>query len=203
MLMVRARVTNNTLSSWPHLVGSAMIDAALALETIGRADMAIKFYNGVRMDLRYLIDHIDDPSLPELEKAAALYWLQRACEEIARLSPGDPDAAREAQEVRDLREERDYPDATSAPRFGPIAKTYLAETPYLALILRDVQPDNAPAICERYGCLSTDVEFYQSAIESYFLRDTMLRGVRTSYDRAHQEVFAAMDYLMQKTQTTK
>src|SRR5262249_34136393 len=79
MLMVRARVTNSTLSAWPHLVCSAMIDLALALEPIEKVEMAINCCNGVRMDLHYLVDRIDDPRLPEFEKVAALYWLQRAC----------------------------------------------------------------------------------------------------------------------------
>jgi hypothetical protein len=200
MLMVRARVTNSTLSAWPHLVGSAMIDLALALEPIEKVEMAINCCNGVRMDLNYLVDRIDDPRLPEFEKVSALYWLQRACEEFCRLVPADPDAAQQLQRVRDLRKERGYADAVSEPRFGPIAKTYLAKTPYLALIIRDLQAnsENVPAICQRYGCSSGEVEFYLSAMGSYVIRDTILRGVRTFYDEAHQEVFAAMDYLRQQ-----
>lgn len=198
MLMVRARVTNNTLSAWPHLVGAAMTDVALALEPIGMAEMAVNCLNGVRMDLHYLVDRVDDPALPEFEKVAALYWLQRACEEVSRLAPDEPGASQEAQRVRQLREERCYPDAVSAPRFGPIAKTYLASTPYLALILRDLREDgeNVSAVCQRYGCPSGEVDFYLSAMGSYVVRDTILRGVHTFYDEAHEEVFAAMDYLL-------
>jgi hypothetical protein len=200
MLMVRARVTNCTLSAWPHLVGSAMIDIAVALESLGKVEMAINCCTGVRMDLQYLVGRVDDPRLPEFEKVAALYWLQRACEEFCRLVPADPDAARQLQRVRDLRQERGYPDAVSEPRFGPIAKTYLANTPYLALILRDLQAtsENVPAICQRYGCPSREAEFYLSAMGSYVIRDTILRGARTFYDEAHQEVFAALDYLRQQ-----
>jgi hypothetical protein len=197
LLMVRARVTNCTLSSWPHLVGSAMIDVALALEPIGRVDMAIQCCNGVRTDLHYLVDRIDDPALPEFEKVAALYWLQRACEEFCRLVPDDPNAAQQLQRVRHLREERSYPDAVSAPRFGPIAGTYLARMPYLALILRDlrVNSESVPAICQRYGCPSREVDFYVSAMGSYAIRDTILHGFQVSYDEAHREVFTALDYL--------
>jgi hypothetical protein len=200
MLMVRARVTNSTLSAWPHLVGSAMIDLALALEPIAQVDLAINCCDGVRRDLHYLVDRIDDPALPEFEKVAALYWLQRACEEFCRLVPADPNAAHQLQTVRDLRQERGYPDAVSAPRFGPIAKTYLAKTPYLALIIRDLQAnsESVPAICQRYGCPSRDVTFYLSAMGSYVIRDTILRGFQVDYDEVHREVFAAMDYLRQQ-----
>ncbi len=197
MLMVRARVTNCTLSAWPHLVGPAMIDAALAVEPLGKVKMAINCCNGVRMDLNYLVDRVDDPRLPEFEKVAALYWLQRACEEFCRLVPADTSAARQLQRVRDLREARGYPAAVSAPRFGRMARTYLARTPYLALILRDLQADggNVPAVCERHGCPSREVDFYLSAMGSYAIRDTILRGVQGFYDEAHLEVFAALDYL--------
>jgi hypothetical protein len=200
MLMVRARVTNCTLSAWPHLVGAAMIDIALALEPIGRVDMAINCCNGVRMDLAYLVEHVDDPRFPEFEKVTALYWLQRACEAFCRLVPDDPGAAQQLQQVRDLRKERGYPDAVTAPRFGPIARTYLEKTPYLALILRDLQAnsENVAANCQRYGCPSGQVDFYLSAMGSYVIRDTVLRGARTFYDEAHQEVFAALDYLRQQ-----
>ncbi len=203
MLMIRARVTNCTLSSWPHLVGSAMVDVALALEAIGNVDLAARCFNGVRMDLRYLIDRIDDPAFPEFEKVAAIFWLQRACEGFCRLVPGDADAARELQIVRDLRRERSYPDMVSAPRFGPIARTYLAATPYLALIIRaleegydpDRHSETVAAICKRFGCPSRDVDFYLSAMGSYQVRNTILRGARMFYDDAHEEVFAAIDYL--------
>ena len=204
MLMVRARVTNNTLSVWPHLVGPAMIDLAIALESIGKVDIAIKCYNGVRMDLDYLIDRIDDPAFPDFEKVAALYWLHRACEEFCRLVPTDTDAAHQLQRVHDLRKERGYPDDISAPRFGPIAKTYLDKTPYLALIIRDLQVngENVAVICQRYGCPSLDVDFYLSAMGSYVIRDTILRDVHIYYDEAHHEVFAAIDYLQHQNQQT-
>jgi hypothetical protein len=196
MLMVRARVTNCTLSSWPHLVGPGMIDAALALEPIGKVDMASNIYNAVRMDLQYLVDR-DASTLPVFETDSALYWLQRACEEFCRLVPADSSAASQLQRVRDLRKKRGDFVPVSTPRFGPIARTYLARTPYLALILRDLQAngEDIPAICQRYGCFSGDVKFYLSAMGSYVVRDTVLRGVRTFYDEPHQEVFAAMDYL--------
>ncbi|KJH69765.1 hypothetical protein [Aliterella atlantica] len=203
MLMVRARVTNRTLSSCPHLVGSAMIDVALALESVGKIDMAINCYNGIRMDLAYLIKRIDDPAFSEFEKVSALYWLQRACEEFHRLVPNDASATYELQKVRKLRQERGYPNAVSVPRFGPIAKTYLPKTPFLALILRALEESYDPnrhsesvsAICQRYGCLSSDVDFYLSAMDSYVIRNTILRDVQSYYDDAHQEVFAAIDYL--------
>jgi hypothetical protein len=202
MLLIRARVTNCTLSSWPHLVGQAMIEVALALEPVGHMEMALNCCKGVRMDLHYLVDRIDDPAFPEFEKVVALYWLQRACEEFFRLAPGDADAASELQRVRTLRTERGHADAVSAPRFGPIARTYLAPTPYLALILRDLLENggNVPDICQRYGCLSTNVDFYLSAMGSYEIRDTVLRGVQSFYDEAHQEVFAAMDHLRRPDQ---
>jgi hypothetical protein len=200
MLMVRARVTNCTLSAWPHLVGSAMIDIAIALEPLGKVEMAINCCKGVRMDLNYLVDRVDDPALPQFEKLAALYWLQRACEEYCRLVPADSKASQQLQRVRDLRKERGHSDAPSAPRFGPIARTYLAKTPYLALILRDLQAnsEDVPAICQRYGCRSREVDFYLSAMGSYVIRDTILRGAQTYYDDAHEEVFAALDHLRQQ-----
>jgi hypothetical protein len=200
LMVIRARVTNGSISAWPHLVGPAMIEAALALEPIGQVEMAINCCKGVRMDLQYIADRVDDPRFPEFEKVSALYWLQRACEEFCRLVPADANAAQQLQKVRELRKQRSYPDAVSAPRFGPIAKTYLAKTPYLALILRELQADGAsvPAICQRYGCPSRDVEFYQSAMGSYVIRDTILQGVQTHYDDPHMEVFAAMDYLRQQ-----
>lgn len=204
MLMVRARVTNGTLSVWPHLVGPAMIDLAIALELIEKVEMAINCYNGVRMDLSYLVDRIDNPSFPEFEKVAALYWLHRACEEFCRLVPTDTEATHQLQRVHDLRKERGYPDDISAPRFGPIAKTYLDKTPYLALIIRDLQEnsENVAVICQRYGCPSLDVDFYLSAMGSYIIRDTILRDVQTYYDEAHHEVFAAIDYLQHQNQQT-
>ncbi len=179
-----------------------MIDIALALEPLKNVELAINCCNGVRMDLHYLVDRIDDPRLPEFEKVAALYWLQRACEQFCRLAPADANAAHQLQRVRDLRQARGYPDAVSEPRFGPIARTYLNRTPYLALILRDLQANNGnvSAICQRYGCPSRDVDFYLSAMGSYVIRDTILRGVRTFYDEAHQEVFAALDYLRRQDQ---
>ncbi len=197
MLLVRARITNCSLNHWPNLVGPAMIDLALALESIGNLDMAIKCYGGVRADLQYLIDRVDDPALPEVEKIVALYWLQRACEEYCRLVPTDPDAPAELRRIWTLREERGFPDAVSAPRFGPIAETYLDRIPYLALIIRDLEnsSESISAICQRYGCLSSDVDFYLSAIGSYSIRGTILRGIQTYYDDAHEEVFAAMEYL--------
>lgn len=203
MLLVRARLTNRTLSSQPHLVGSTMTDVAIALESIGNIDLALNCYKCVRMDLAYLVDRIDDPAFPEFEKVSALYWLQRAGEEFHRLVPNDGNATRELQKVRKLRQERGYPDAVSVPRFGPIAKTYLEKTSFLALIIRDLEESYDPnrhdesvsAICQRYGCLSGDADFYLSAMGSYVIRDTILRGARCYYDNTHQEVFAAIDYL--------
>ncbi|MEM8533561.1 MAG: hypothetical protein AAGF95_22155, partial [Chloroflexota bacterium] len=123
-------------------------------------------------------------------------------EEFCRLVPTDTDAARQLQKVRDLRTERGYPNDISAPRFGPIAKTYLDKTPYLALIIRDLQTngEDVAVICQRYGCSSLDVDFYLSAMGSYVIRDTILRDVHTYYDEAHQEVFAAIDYLQTQNQ---
>jgi hypothetical protein len=201
MLMIRARATNTTLSSWAHLVGAAMVDIALALEGIGNAEMAKRCYHGVRMDLRYLIKR--DDVYPQFERACALYWLQRACEDRTRLLPDDEDAKIDLRAVRKLRKDRGLPDAASEPRFGPIARTYLDRIPYLALIIRDINPnydderedESVAAVCNRYGCLSTDVEFYVSAIGSYHLRRGMLAGVHAIYDEAHEEVFAAIDYL--------
>lgn len=196
MLLVRARATNKTLSSWPHLVGPAMVEAALALEAIGQVKMAMNCFQGVRMDLGYLVDRVDDPRLPRFEKIVALYWLQRACEEFCRLAPDDANAAQQLQRVRQARAERGHPVAESSPRFGPIAKTYLTGTPYLALIVRDLSKGESEAsVAHRYGCYSRDVEFYVSAMGSYVVRDTILRGVSANYDEAHQEVFAAMDFL--------
>lgn len=200
MLMVRARVTNTTLSVWAHLVGAAMVEIARALEPLGNVKMAAQCYHGVRMDLRYLLTRED--AYPDHERGVALYWLQQACEARLRLIPDDKGAQADLREVRELRERRGFRDAASAPRFGPIARTYLDRIPYLALIIRDVhatygpdRPDeNGAAICDRYGCLMTDVEFYSSAIGSYGAR-RLLAGVHMIYDAAHEEVFAAIEYL--------
>jgi hypothetical protein len=201
LLMIRARATNQTLSIWAHLVGAAMVDVARALEGLGRVEMAMQCYHGVRLDLRYLLKR---PNVfPEHETGCALYWLQRACEERIRLVPDDDLAKADLFEVREQRRAKGPPDATSAPRFGPIARTYLGRTPYLARLLRDLQAtydedrekESVAAVCDRYGCLSTDVEFYVSAIGSYHLRRGVLAGVHATYDEAHQEVFAALDYL--------
>jgi hypothetical protein len=201
LLMIRARATNQTLSIWAHLVGAAMVDIARALEGLGRAEMAAQCYHGVRLDLRYLLKR---PNVfPEHETGCALYWLQRACEERIRLVPDDNLAKADLFEVREQRRAKNLPDATSAPRFGPIARTYLDRTPYLARLLRDLQAtddedreaESVVAICDRYGCLSTEVEFYVSAIGSYYLRRGVLAGVHATYDEAHEEVFAALDHL--------
>ena len=45
------------------------------------------------------------------------------------------------QDVRELRQDRGFPDAVSEPRFGPIARTYLDRIPYLACIIRDINAD--------------------------------------------------------------
>lgn|GEM_PF-3705879 len=48
------------------------------------------------------------------------------------------------------------------------------------------------------------MEFYISAIESYYIRSTILAGIQTNYDEHHEEVFAAIDYLAeQDTSETK
>jgi hypothetical protein len=163
-------------------------------------------YHGVRLDLRYLLKR---PNVfPQFETGCALYWLQRACEERIRLVPDDDLAKADLFEVREQRKARGLPDATSEPRFGPIARTYLDRTPYLARLLRDLQAtydedredESVGAVCDRYGCLSTDVEFYVSAIGSYYLRRGVLAGVHATYDEAHQEVFAALDYLSGKNE---
>ena len=201
LLMIRARATNCSLTTWAHLVGAAMIEVALALEPLGKTEMAAQCYYGVRMDLRYLLTRED--VFPPYERGCGLYWLQRACEERLRLMPDDADAKTDLKAVRKLRKDRGFPDATSAPRFGPIARTYLDRIPYLARIVRDLETSydekqedqSIAAICERYGCLSSEVEFYVSAIGSYYLRSTVLAGVHAMYDEPHEEVFAALDYL--------
>jgi hypothetical protein len=204
LLMVRARATNNTLSSWPHLVGAAMVDAARSLEQFGKVDMMTRCFTGVRLDLRYLIARVDDPKFPEFPKVSALYWLEQACAELARFTPTDAEAISDLDQVRALRKERNYPDAVSAPRFGPIAQTYLDRIPYLACIIRDINTnlekdqhddESVFALCQRYGCGVDDVEFYISAIGSYYIRGTILAGVHSVYDEPHEEVFAAIDYL--------
>jgi hypothetical protein len=209
LLMIRARATNTTLSSWAHLVGAAMVGIARALEPLGKVDLATRCYHGVRLDLRYLLTRHD--VYPQTETAWALYWLQRACEERTRLVPDDVDARTDLQAVRKLRQEQGLPDAPDDPRFGPIARTYLDRVPYLACIVRDLKatdnrdrPDESTAaICARYGCLSTDVEFYVSAIGSYYLRRTVLAGVTAFYDEHHEEVFAAIDYLESQNEPGK
>lgn len=204
LLMIRARATNTTLGRWPHLVGEAMVEVALALEPLGRVEMATQCYEGVHLDLRYLIKK--HQSYPQYETGRALFWLQRACEERTRLVPDDEDAKSDLEDVRTLRQERKFPDVISEPHFGAIARTYLDRIPHLALIVRDIttthnedQPDaSVAAICARHGCLSTDVEFYISAIGSYYIRNGILAGVMANYDEHFEEVFAAIDYLAQQ-----
>jgi|SRR5579883_277656 len=101
LLMIRARVTNTTLSTWAHLVGEAMVEVALVLEPLGRVEMATQCYEGVHLDLRYLLKK--HKSYPQYETGYALFWLQRACEERTRLVPDDEDAKRDLQDVRKLR----------------------------------------------------------------------------------------------------
>jgi hypothetical protein len=199
LLMIRARATNTTLSSWAHMVGAAMVGIARALEPLGKMDLATRCYHGVRLDLRYLLTRHN--VYPQTETAWALYWLQRACEERTRLVPDDADAKTDLEAVRKLRQEQGLPDAPDDPRFGPIARTYLDRIPYLARIVRDLNStydqsdESVAAICARYGCLSTDVHFYVSAIGSYHLRSTVLAGTHAFYDEAHEEVFAAIEHL--------
>jgi len=203
LLLCRARATNGTLSSWPNLVGAAMVDAARGLEAVGKGERTPQFYTGVRLDLRYLIDRVDDENLPEFEKITALYWLQQACEELVRLTPDDADAKSDLKRVRKLRKDRGHPDAALTPRFGPIAQTYLERIPYLACIIRDINTnfdedkhdESVYALCHRHGCGVDELEFYISAIGSYHIRGTLLAGVHTMYDEAHEEVFAAIEYL--------
>lgn len=206
LLMIRARVTNSTLSGWPNLVGAAMVEIALALEPLGNLDMAKQCYEGVRLDLRYLIQR--HQSYPSFQAGCALYWLQRACEARLRLVPDDKDAQADLEGARKVRQERGDPDAISAPRFGPIARTYLDRIPYLACIIRDMENCGSPeecvaTICERYGCVPNEVEFYMSAHGSYHQVRQILAGVNLMYDDAHKEVFAAIEYLAEQKKTVK
>lgn len=197
MLLARAKITNAALGNWPNLVGEGMVDLALAAERIGNVDLARRCFAGVRGDLSFLEERADSTDFPPHEAAVALFWLERACEGAFRLDPADGAAARQLQTVRATRRERGMPDRVSAARFGPMARLYLGEVPFLALVLRDLGsgPERDAATCDRYGCSSLDLAFYRSAETSHFLRDTVLQGVRATYDEAHQRVFAAIELI--------
>ena len=103
-----------------------------------------------------------------------------------------------------MRQERGDRDPITEPRFGPIARTYLERIPYLARIVRDIQTsydseradESVAALCERHGCLSTDVEAYVHGINTYHVRRTVLRGVHVIQDlETNKEIFAAIEYL--------
>jgi hypothetical protein len=87
----------------------------------------------------------------------------------------------------------------------------LDRIPYLARIVHDLQTtynedrrdESIAAICARYGCSSRDVEFYISAIGSYYIRNTILAGAHMTYDEHHQKVFDAIDYLEEQNQPGK
>ncbi len=199
MMFIRAKVTNVIFNSWPNLVGDAMVSAARVIEAFGKVDMAQQMYHGVRMDLGYTVDRIDDPSLPEFELHGALYWFEQACLEGARLDPDDETIANQLKQVQALRSERNLPDYPATPRFGPIARTYLDRIPWLALATEDLHggdESNISAVCRRFGCSSGEVDFYISAMGSYFGARPMLEplGVTMMYEDAHQEVFDAIEY---------
>lgn len=192
MLGYRSRLTTALYPQWPNLVGAALVELGLACESVGR-DFALKCFEGVRADLAYLLDHLDNPAFPEYEKQVAVHWLQRAAEESHRMAP-DPGKAAQARVAREARIARGWPTPPSRPRFGPIARTYLADLPYLALILRHLRSTgDIVATCDHFGCTSRDAGFYLSAMESYALRSSVLAGVTTTYDDAHERVFAALD----------
>lgn len=200
MMFVRAKITNAALATWPHLVGDAMVSAGRAIEAYGKMEMAEQFYNGVRLDMGYAVDRIDDPNLPEFELHSALYWFEQACEEYARLHPEDRTAEEQLRRARTVRRERQLREFPAAPRFGPIARTYLDRIAWLALVIEDLQRlddhSNITMICQRFGCGSSDVEFYISAMGSYFGARPVLEplGVTMMYDEAHQEVFEAIEH---------
>jgi hypothetical protein len=201
LFVIRARATNTTLCEWPYLVGPGMIDAARAFESIGRPEVAAQYYHAVRADLRYFLTRPEKEDAV-YEAAAALYWLERACTERLRLAPDDADTKKDLDAVRQRRRAPHFPDPVSEPRFGPIARIYLDDTPYLALVLRDLigrghqnlSPETVAAVCARYGCESGRVGFYAHAIESD-LHHGPLRGVHVLGDEAHMQVYAAMNYL--------
>jgi hypothetical protein len=203
MLYARAAATTSVLICCPHLVGPAYLEMGLAAESLGDVEMAKRCCDSVRKDLRYLLDRPDAHDRLCFEEFSTLYWLQRSCEELRRLAPGHPEAARDLERVVEIRTKRDGPDDVSEPRFGPIAWTYLGKDRFLVLVLRDFLERYDPsrheecvaAIWRRYGCSSNRVEFYHYAIGSYHLQQTVLSGVITRYDESFQEVFAALDVL--------
>jgi hypothetical protein len=203
MLYIRAAATSSALVCCPHLVGPAYLEMGLAAESLGDVEMAERCCDSVRKDLRYLLDRPDGHEGLCFEDVSTLYWLQRSCEELRRLAPSHPDAARDLERVVQIRTKRGDPDDVSEPRFGPIARTYLGKARFLVLVLRDFLERYDPtrhgecvaATCRRYGCNSNHVEFYHYAIGSYHLRQTVLSGVIMRYDESFQEVFAALEVL--------
>ena len=202
-LMVRARMTNCALSRAPHLVGEAMVDVAEALERIDSLELAARCYRGVALDLEFAIERAAGAAAgetPTHEIVVCLHWLRRARRQLERLSAADLPAA-DDDTLDQLCRAHPHAPSNVGPRFGPIARTYLAPTPFLARGVAHLFAEYSEAdrdacvatICHRFGCWSSDVEFYISAMGSYELRDTILRGVKTSYDRAHEEVFAAIE----------
>lgn len=200
MMFVRAKITNAAASQSPHLVGDGMVTFARAAYPIGQTDLALQCLNGVQLDLQMYADRIDDPELPRYEVKAATYWLEQAYHELCGQHPEDEEAKQRLQAVVKLREDRSLPPIPSTPQLGPIVRTYLDRIPWLSMVIKDVHTSQLESddeliaeICQRYGVISWDVEFYISAIGSYHAHK-LLAGMQMTYDQAHEEVFAAIEY---------
>lgn len=63
-------------------------------------------------------------------------------------------------------------------------------------LAQKIPPDDLViALSAKWHIPEDDVNFYLSAIASYNIRDSMLRGVRTSYDDSYRQVFKVLDAL--------
>ena len=62
-------------------------------------------------------------------------------------------------------------------------------------LVERLQPPDVDALAERWGVSPAEVEFLISAIGSWQLRRTVLRGAQVSYDAELRAVFRALDPL--------
>ena len=195
----RANLTGGPFTTRPGLIGEAFVGYGLEAERSGDTAKAKQCFRGVFLDLDYISSGASMPQNLRWELIAIYYWFEQACQGLLRLNPNDPGAKRKLKEVQALRQEKQFPDAPSLPQVGPIAQTYLESIPYLAGLLEELQHAHDDGtvfrVAHRHD-YCRDIDFYQSAMGSYFSARPMLEGmgVHTMYDDAHQRVFDALDY---------
>ncbi|MEO0602571.1 MAG: hypothetical protein AAF211_14100, partial [Myxococcota bacterium] len=175
LLFYRARITNNTLGNWPHLVGCSMIGAAWAAARAGQLDLAARCHFGVRGDLGPLVERVGDPRLPEVELVLALYWLERSCEAALTLTDDDPSIVDLLARTRHVRQEHGLSDDADGVRTGPIAAALLPRAEERLHLVRAVLAASDPfAVCVEVGCTSAEEAFVRSAIGSHQVRTGIL-----------------------------